>query len=221
MEGRVEPAAATALDRPLKRGSPIRTSSGRRHASRGSCCACSGRARARSTTRPRWEEVHRAIGTSARRTRCWLRSWTRGCTSPEFRVTGCYATGGRSKRRWRRFPHRGRCVAAGPRPAAVLSARLRLGATHPRCGHRDAAHRSEAHPLLKHLAEETSSGMKGNDVDGVIVIRSSAASLAFALFEHYEASGLELPEAIQRWRELCSASDEFSEVRNAWTDAGG
>ena len=63
--------------------------------------------------------------------------------------------------------------------------------------------------------------MKGNDVDGVIVIRSSAASLAFALFGHYEASGLELPEAIQRWRELCSAPDEFSEVRNAWTDAGG
>lgn len=74
---------------------------------------------------------------------------------------------------------------------------------------------------LEQLAEETSSGVKGNDVDGVIAIRSSAASLAFALFGHYEASGLELPEAIRRWRELCSAPDEFSEVRNAWTDAGG
>ena len=74
---------------------------------------------------------------------------------------------------------------------------------------------------LEQLVEETSSGVKGNDVDGVIAIRSSAASLAFALFGHYEASGLDLPEAIQRWRELCSAPDEFSEVRNAWTGAGG
>ena len=74
---------------------------------------------------------------------------------------------------------------------------------------------------LEQLAEETSSGVKGNDVDGVIAIRSSVASLAFALFGHYEASGLDLPEAIQRWRKLCSAPDEFSEVRNAWTDADG
>ena len=74
---------------------------------------------------------------------------------------------------------------------------------------------------LEQLAEETSSGVKGNDEDGVIAIRSSAASLAFALFGHYEASDLELPEAIQRWRELCSAPDEFSEVRNAWTDTDG
>ena len=74
---------------------------------------------------------------------------------------------------------------------------------------------------LEQLVEETSSGVKGNDVDGVIAIRSSAASLAFALFGHYEASGLELPEAIQRWRELCSAPDEFTEVRNSWTDTDG
>ena len=74
---------------------------------------------------------------------------------------------------------------------------------------------------LEQLVEETSSGVKDNDVDGVIAIRSSAASLAFALFGHYDVSGLELPEAIQRWRELCSAPDEFSEVRNAWTDADG
>ena len=46
--------------------------------------------------------------------------------------------------RGRRSPHRGWCVAAGPCPATVLSARVRLGVTHPRRGHRDATHRSKA-----------------------------------------------------------------------------
>ena len=73
---------------------------------------------------------------------------------------------------------------------------------------------------LLHIAEETSSGVRGNDEEGIIPIRASASSLAFALFEYYEASGSDQPEAVRRWRELCCDPDEFAEVRNAWMLAG-
>ena len=69
---------------------------------------------------------------------------------------------------------------------------------------------------LGEMTEETSRGVRGNDEDGVISVRAAAASLAFALFEHYQESGSEEPKAIRRWRELCSNPDEFSEVRNSW-----
>ena len=55
----------------------------------------------------------------------------------------------------------------------------------------------------------------------MIPIRAAAASLAFSLFKYYQQSGLEEPEVIQRWRELCSDPDEFSEVKNSWLFAGG
>ena len=71
---------------------------------------------------------------------------------------------------------------------------------------------------LNEIAEESSSGVKGNDEEGVISIRASAASLAFALFEYYQESGSDVPEVTRRWREICSDSDEFSEVRNSWMD---
>ena len=71
---------------------------------------------------------------------------------------------------------------------------------------------------LGEIAEETSRGVRSNDQDGVISIRASAASLAFALFGHYQESGSDVPEAIRRWREICSDPDEFSEVRNSWMD---
>ena len=74
---------------------------------------------------------------------------------------------------------------------------------------------------LAEIAEETSSGIKGNDQDGVIAIRAAAASLAFSLFEYYQRSELDEPDAIRRWRELCSDTDEFSEVKNSWLVAGG
>ena len=70
---------------------------------------------------------------------------------------------------------------------------------------------------LAQIAVETSTGVKGNDIDGVITIRAAAAALAFALFRRHEASGLEPPEEIRRWQELCREPDEFAEVRNAWT----
>lgn len=69
---------------------------------------------------------------------------------------------------------------------------------------------------LGEIAEESSGAVRGNDQDGVISIRASAASLAFALFGHYQESESGVPEAIARWREICSDPDEFSEVRNSW-----
>ena len=74
---------------------------------------------------------------------------------------------------------------------------------------------------LAEIAEETSTGVRGNDKDGVIPIRAAAASLAFSLFNYYQLSGLDEPETIRRWRELCSNPDEFSEVKNSWSVAGG
>ena len=43
---------------------------------------------------------------------------------------------------------------------------------------------------LAQIAEETSSGVRGNDQDGVITIRTSAGALAFALFGYYQESGI-------------------------------
>lgn len=74
---------------------------------------------------------------------------------------------------------------------------------------------------LAEIAEETSGGIKSNDQDGVIAIRAAAASLAFSLFEYHQQSELDEPDAIRRWRELCSDPDEFSEVRNSSSVAGG
>ena len=73
---------------------------------------------------------------------------------------------------------------------------------------------------LEQIAEETSSGVRGNDEDRVITIRAAAASLAFALFKYYQESGLDEPKTIQRWREVCSDLNEFSEVKNSWPVVG-
>ena len=73
---------------------------------------------------------------------------------------------------------------------------------------------------LGEIAEETTSGVRGNDQDGVISIRVSAASLASALSEYCHESGSDEPETIRRWRELCGDPDEFSEVKNAWRSGG-
>ena len=70
---------------------------------------------------------------------------------------------------------------------------------------------------LGHISEETAqSRIRGNDGDGLIPIRASAAALAFALAERYRESGAEEPESIRRWRAICSDANEFAEVRNAW-----
>jgi len=74
---------------------------------------------------------------------------------------------------------------------------------------------------LEHIVQETTSNrIRGNDEDGVITIRAAAASLAFALFEYYQDSGLNEPKAIQRWRDVCSDLNEFSDVKNSWPVVG-
>ena len=51
---------------------------------------------------------------------------------------------------------------------------------------------------LAYLVEESATGVRGNDVDGVILIRASAASLAFELLRHYLKLEREVPETIRR-----------------------
>ena len=72
---------------------------------------------------------------------------------------------------------------------------------------------------LKQIARETKEGVRGNDVDGIIFVRASAASLAFALSNYYQAAGSDEPEVIQLWRSICGDPEEFSEVKNSWMDA--
>ncbi|KKZ14119.1 MAG: hypothetical protein TQ37_02105, partial [Candidatus Synechococcus spongiarum 15L] len=73
---------------------------------------------------------------------------------------------------------------------------------------------------LEQIVEETSSGVRGNDEGGLITIRAAAAYLAFTLSEYYQDSGLDEPKAIQRWREVCSDPNEFSDVKNSWPVVG-
>ena len=72
---------------------------------------------------------------------------------------------------------------------------------------------------LEQIADETSHGVKGNDEDEVILIRASAASLAFVLFLYYRKLGKDEPETVRRWRAICSDPNEFAEVKNAWIGA--
>jgi len=73
---------------------------------------------------------------------------------------------------------------------------------------------------LWEIADETSTGVKDNDRDGVIFIRAAAASLAFELYKYYRKSGLDEPEAIRCWRKLCSHPNEFADVKNSWLIVG-
>lgn len=72
---------------------------------------------------------------------------------------------------------------------------------------------------LEQIADETSHGVKGNDEDEVILIRASAASLAFELFLYYGKLEKDEPETVRRWRAICSDHKEFAEVKNAWIGA--
>ena len=70
---------------------------------------------------------------------------------------------------------------------------------------------------LGRIARETEQDrIKGNDEDGVVLIRTRAAALACVLAKRYRDSGTNEPVEIQHWREICGRPDEFAEVRNAW-----
>ena len=74
---------------------------------------------------------------------------------------------------------------------------------------------------LEYLADESATPVKGNDGDGVISVRASAASLAFEMFKHYRKLEKEQPETIRRWQSICCDPNEFAEMKNAWMEAGG
>ena len=73
---------------------------------------------------------------------------------------------------------------------------------------------------LEYMADQSASPVRGNDGDGVILIRASAASLAFELFGHYRKLEKEEPETIRRWQTICCDPNEFAEVKNAWMTGG-
>ena len=54
------------------------------------------------------------------------------------------------------------------------------------------------------------------DVWMKLLIRCTAARLAYRLFEHYRGRGDAVPKAIATWEEVCRSDDEFAEVRNQW-----
>lgn len=77
--------------------------------------------------------------------------------------------------------------------------------------------------LLRGLAcieGEGSDRVSGNDGDGVILTRASAASLAFELSRHYRKLEKNEPETVRRWQAICRDANEFAEVRNAWPTVG-
>ena len=56
----------------------------------------------------------------------------------------------------------------------------------------------------------------GLDVSTKLVVRRAAASLAYALSEHYAKRSNPVPEAIRKWECICRSDDEFAEIRNQW-----
>ena len=79
---------------------------------------------------------------------------------------------------------------------------------------------------LGHLMTETVVGMESGpgfrrnagfqDVSKKLVVRRTAARLAYRLFEHYRARDEAIPEAIEAWATVCRSDDEFLEIRNKW-----
>lgn len=69
---------------------------------------------------------------------------------------------------------------------------------------------------IKEIAEETKCGIKGNDDEGIILIRVEAAKLAFTLSKYHFESNIDNSEVINRWKAICEDPNEFSEVKNAW-----
>jgi len=52
--------------------------------------------------------------------------------------------------------------------------------------------------------------------DEKLEIRRISSILAAALWTHYRSRGLSVPYMVEKWREVCLFTNEFSEVRNAW-----
>lgn len=61
----------------------------------------------------------------------------------------------------------------------------------------------------------------GKEVWMKLLVRRTAARLAYRLFEHcYQGRGGAVPKEIAAWEEVCRSDDEFAEVRNQWIGSG-
>jgi hypothetical protein len=54
--------------------------------------------------------------------------------------------------------------------------------------------------------------------DEKLEARHISSILAAALWTYYSSRSLSVPEVVEKWRDKCLSSDEFSEIRNAWRD---
>ncbi|MBL4941611.1 MAG: SIR2 family protein [Colwellia sp.] len=61
-------------------------------------------------------------------------------------------------------------------------------------------------------------GFKGLDFEENLALRKSGAKLASKLSIVYILGTSGIPEVISKWRAICDSSDEFSEVKNQWTN---
>ncbi len=58
--------------------------------------------------------------------------------------------------------------------------------------------------------------MGNHNLSRKLVVRRAAARLAYRLFEHYQAQGVTIPQAIEAWRAVCRSDAEFLDIRNEW-----
>lgn len=78
---------------------------------------------------------------------------------------------------------------------------------------------------LGHLSSETSLASVGRfdrarstDTSAELGRRKAAAGLAYMLYNHYRARGIEIPTVIAEWKRICHSDDEFAEIVNQWID---
>ncbi len=55
-----------------------------------------------------------------------------------------------------------------------------------------------------------------DDVSTKLIVRCAAARLSFALYEHYQKQGTDVPEAVRKWESICGCDGEFAEIRSQW-----
>jgi len=71
---------------------------------------------------------------------------------------------------------------------------------------------------LAQLADETNllSNFFQFDVFEKLLLRRSAASLAYIMYENYSKQGKQVQATIKKWEEICRSEKEFAEIRNQW-----
>ncbi len=70
---------------------------------------------------------------------------------------------------------------------------------------------------LNYLLDEANfNNMSSIDFAYILERKTSAASLAYNLWNYYNERKTSIPEVIQKWKEICSSQKEFSEIRNQW-----